>query len=79
MFFVRVILFFMSRKADEAHVPTLAVRSEAVRSVAAWPDRKPSLGYQGVVSKQTFNESYNEDPVTREEMTKLFGSALSVR
>jgi hypothetical protein len=71
LFFVRVILFFMSRTAENANAPIVAEQSEAVRasyrSVSHHASTSPAVTPSG------------EDAVTKDEMMKLFGSALRVR
>jgi hypothetical protein len=71
LFFVRVILFFMSRTADDVEVPKMAEHSEVTRA-----DHRPTSHYDYTSSKAAQS---SDDLVTRDEMMKLFGGALRVR
>lgn len=71
LFFVRVILFFMSRTADDVEVPKLAEHSAVERA-----DHRPTSHHDYI--SPTAAQS-NDDAVTRDEMMKLFGGALRVR
>ena len=92
MFFVRVFLFLMSRRADDSSFPDVASQSppsDVGRRTASKPSM-PTLtnvrAVQGGAEQDTFHQpvaqasaASEQDGVTREEMVKLFGSALRVR
>jgi hypothetical protein len=66
-----VILFFMSRAAENADAPVAAEQSESFRA-----------SYRSVSHHETtssLNPPSGEEAVTKDEMMKLFGSALRVR
>jgi hypothetical protein len=75
LFFVRVILFLMSRQADDAVEPSLAKHAPSSggkgRTSTRHASIAPTHSYQ--------QDGYDSDAVTKEEMVKLFGSALRVR
>lgn len=61
----------MSRSADDAASPSLAKQSEATRA-----DHRSAPLHENTVPELTPTA---QDTVTRDEMIKLFGSALRVR
>lgn len=75
MFFVRVILFMMSRRADDAVVPSLAKPNHSSSD-----SRRTSTRHKSIEPTHSLhNADFDNDTVTREEMLKLFGGALRVR
>ncbi len=71
VFFVRVMLFFMSRGADDAEGPQVAPMPAATDVRHRIPPVVPDASADPAPG--------DEKVVTREEMMKLFGTALRVR
>ncbi|WP_156026502.1 hypothetical protein [Sulfitobacter donghicola] len=69
-----MILFFMSRKAEDAHVPEKELQAKAKRA-----NYRPAPRHKTIEPTQMPEQNSGEGAVTRDEMTKLFGNALRVR
>lgn len=74
LFFVRVILFFMSRGADDAVVPAVPKPIEKPRA-----SHRTSSRHESIAPTEMPDSPEGDDAVTREEILKLFGGALRVR
>ncbi|MCX7566416.1 hypothetical protein OS189_08685 [Sulfitobacter sp. F26169L] len=69
-----MILFFMSRKADDALVPTVRHRADKAQT-----DYPTSPRHNEIAPTHMPDLAQAEGGVTREEIIKLFGGALRVR
>ena len=82
VFFVRVFLFLMSRQADDIGPSTVidTSRSGGRRHRAPSMPQKTEPSVQpSEPAAQEQAQSDESDAVTREQIVKLFGNALSVR
>jgi len=72
LFFVRVMMFFMSRRADDA---SRAQAGNAASQVTSHRTHTGTFSRSGTPQQGRTPTS----AITREEMTRLFGTALRVR